>query len=77
MLKALIWFLLFYLVYRLIKNIFAPARIINPGGPQQGFTQAQPKKEGKIVITDIPDHGARRHTKKEDDGEYIDYKEVK
>jgi len=76
MLKALIWFLLFYLVFRLIKNIFAPAKIINTSG-QQGYTNPESKKEGKIVITDIPNHHARRQSKKEDDGEYIDYKEVK
>jgi len=74
MFKVLIWFLVFYLIFRLIKNIFSPAKVVSngPAGPSETIH----KNGQKIVVTHIPEeHKHHRHTK-HSDGEYIDYKEI-
>jgi hypothetical protein len=74
-LKILIWFLLFYLVFRLVKNIFAPVKVMH-SNRQEPIHENYRRKEGNIIISDIPDGASKRRDKKDDDGEYIDYKEV-
>jgi hypothetical protein len=72
MFKALIWFLFFYLVYRLIRNIFAPVRTTHqPTGSPYNST----RKAGETEITNVPEEYKSRK-KNDKEGEYIDYKDV-
>jgi hypothetical protein len=78
MLRALEFILFFYLIYRLIKNLFAPAGTVGGGaGPQQNFNNPpHNRKEGNVSITDVPQNGRKHPAHKDNDGEYIDYKEL-
>jgi hypothetical protein len=71
MFKDALVLLCFYLVYRFIRNLFSPAPVQQ--APVQEYKSY--KKPGEVEITSMPgdQHNAR---KKEDPGEYIDYKEV-
>ena len=79
MLKILVWILLFYLVIKLLRNVFAPPANRQP---QQFRDQAPPneyRKPGETYIKHVPDETAerRKENKDDDEGEYIDYKELK
>jgi hypothetical protein len=65
MLKIIAWILFIYLIFRLAGYIFAPSRQ-NPESRRKGPTVLHRDKQGNKVTT-----------RDEDDGEYIDYKEIK
>lgn len=74
MLRYLILFLIFYLIYKLFRNTFMPQQA-NRGGAF-GAHPGQ-KKEGETVITKKPDQNAKHSSYNTDDAEYIDFKEIK
>jgi hypothetical protein len=63
--KIIAWVLFIYLIYRLAGYIFAPSRQ-SPENRRKGPTVFHRDKEGNTVSP-----------RDDDDGEYIDYKEIK
>jgi hypothetical protein len=72
MFKALIWFLFFYLIYKLIRNIFMPVRTGHQ--PADTHYNANPKN-GKTEVFNVPEN-YRTRKKDDNNGEYIDYKDI-
>ena len=73
--KILIWIILFYLVYRLLSNIFKPVKLSSNRNAE--FEGTARPKEGKISIKDVrPDQDGSGKSRKSHDEEYIDYKEL-
>ena len=75
MLRTLVLFLFLYLISRLLRNIFYPVRAV-PGRPNANANGYSGSREGDIKIVDIQAKKETHHSKNDDDGEYIDFKEI-
>ena len=61
---------IFLLIYYILKGFF---RMIFPSSDKNKFYNQQNKKQGDITIEQI----TKEKRKKNNDGEYIDYEEIK
>jgi hypothetical protein len=66
MLKIIFWILLIYLIYRFLSNILSPMI-------KSANRQKEVKREGETTVYKRPGDPS----KDRDDGEYIDYHEIK
>jgi hypothetical protein len=64
--KIIGWIILIYLVYRISEYMFAAGRRSVQGERKKTTISGQDQKPGKVKVTP-----------RDDEGEYIDYKEVK
>jgi len=79
MLRDIAVFLILYLVFRLIRNIFNPVKATSTtfqsqAGPTSNYYNRT--EEGRVEVKDVPNPKSNAHHKNDNDGEYIDYKEV-
>jgi len=79
MLRDIAVFILLYLVFRLIRNIFNPVKVVSnnfqsQAGPTSNYYNRT--QEGRVEVKDVPTPKSTPHHKHESEGEYIDYKEV-
>lgn len=76
--KFLGWIIFFYILYMLFKN-FLPALFnfkANKQNPYRDFQDhTNGRNTGKTIIKERPKHPDGQYY--EDEGEYIDYKEIK
>lgn len=74
MIKLLIWLLIIFLVLRMLRNSFKVVVFKQGGFPQPPFREeaAPQKPEGSVTI----EQKSSGRTSSED-GEYVDYEEVK
>jgi hypothetical protein len=81
MFKFFLWVILFVLLYRLYRNLVGPgqsSRNFQTQGGQSDPYQQSRRKPGETVISKRPEEPHAAKGKNEDDeGEYIDYKEIK
>jgi len=77
MLRDIAFLVLIYLVIRFVRGLFTPVRVVNNFQSQAGPNpNTYRKEEGRVEVKDVPNTKSNSHHRHDDDGEYIDYKEV-
>lgn len=79
MLKLIFYIALFYIAYRLIRlvyNIFLISKGYSGTGKSGEYSSHQ-KREGETNIDHIPEDEQKHSASDKNNGDYIDYKEVK
>jgi hypothetical protein len=72
MLRVILYIVLFYFIYYFIKNLIIGIKMFS--NPQKyKNTKKSQKKEGNVTIDYIP----KKKKRNDDDGEYVDYEEIK
>lgn len=74
--KILLYLVLIYFAYKLYRA-FSQAKVIVKTYHYHDHRQAPKEEEGKVTIKENPAKSAGSPKSLKDDGEYVDYEEVK